>query len=364
MATVKKPSFVVVYEGKNITKDISSNILFIRYSDKTEGASDDMEIVVEDSAGLWRSDWYPTKGDKVQLSIGYDGDLINCGTFEVDEINLSGGGGRGDEIAIRGIAAGVTGKLRTKNSSAHEKKTLKQIADTIAKNNDLTVEGDILDITFDRVTQNNETDLEFLKRISYEYGHIFSVRDKKIIFTVIYEIEKGEAVVSINRGDLKSYNIKDTTAKSFKDAKVSYHNPKTRKVVEQTYNTVERTNADGVTYKEITKGDTLVIKTKAENPQQAKEKAKAALYRANTKQQEGDIEIVGSPLVVAGNNIEITGMGQVSGRFHVVESNHTITKGGGYTTSAKIKRVGFVELVKQKKKKEIDYSKYDIKVIQ
>lgn len=290
--------------------------------------------------------------------------MVSCGKFQVDEVNLSGGGGRGDEVAIRGIATGVTTKLRTKKSSAHEKKTLKQIAETIAKNNGLTVDGQILDITFDRVTQNNETDLEFLKRISYEYGHIFAVRDKKITFTVIYEIEKGEAVVSINRGDLKSYSIKDTTAKSFKDAKVSYHNPKTRKVVEQKYDVVERTNSDGVSYKEVTKGDTLVIKTKAENAQQAKEKAKAALYRANTKQQEGDIEIVGSPLVVAGNNIELTGMGQMSGRFHVEESTHTITKGGGYTTSAKIKRVGFVELVKQKKKKTIDYSKYDIKVIQ
>lgn len=364
MSTVQRPTFIVVYEGKNITKDISPNVLSVRYTDKTEGESDDIEIAIEDSDGLWRSDWYPTKGDKIELSIGYDGNMIGCGKFEVDELNLSGGGGRGDELAIRAIAAGVTTKLRTKQSSAHEKKTLRQVADTIAKNNGLTVEGQIMDITFDRVTQNNETDLEFLKRISYEYGHIFSVRDNKITFTSIYEIEKGEAVVSINRGDLKSYNFKDTTAKSFKDAKVSYHNPKTRKVVDQTYNLVERTNSDGVSYKEITKGDTLVIKTKAENSQQAREKAKAALYRANTKQQEGDIEIVGSPLVIAGNNIEITGMGQISGRFHVEESTHVIEKGGGYTTSAKLKRVGFVTLVKQKAKKPRKPQKYDIKITQ
>lgn len=364
MSKVKKPSFLIIYEGKNITKDISPNIISIRYTDKTEGASDDIEIVIEDSSGLWRSDWYPTKGDKIELSIGYDGDLVNCGKFEIDEIYLSGGGGRGDEISIRGIAAGVTGKLRTKQSSAHEKKSLRQIAETIAQKNGLTVQGDILDVTFDRVTQNTETDLQFLKRISYEYGHLFSVRDNKIIFTSIYEIEKGKAIVSINRGDLKNYNIKDTLSNSFKDAKVSYHNPKTRKVIDQKYNTVERTNADGLVYKEITKGDTLVINTKAENAQQGQAKAKAALYRANTKQQEGDIEIVGSPLVLAGNNIEITGLGQISGRFHIEESTHTITKGEGYTTSAKIKRVGFVSLVKQKAKKPKKPAKYEVKVTQ
>lgn len=363
MGRVKQPKFVVEYEGKNITSDITPFLVSVRYTDKTEKESDDIEIIMEDSDGRWRNEWYPTKGDKIKLSIGYDDHLVSCGTFEVDELNLSGSAGGGDEISIRGIAAGIKGSLRTKKSTAHEKKTLKQIADTIAKNNGLTVEGSILDITFERITQNQETDLDFLRRISYEYGHIFAVRDKKIIFTVIYEIEKGKPVLAIDRSELKSYNIKDTSVKSYKDAEVKYHNPKTRKVVKQTYNTVDRTNADGVSYKEITKGDTLVINTKAENNQQAQAKAKAALYRNNTKQQEGDIVIVGSPLVLAGNNIELTGLGMVSGRYQVEESSHEISKRGGYSTNAKIKRVGYVEESKNKSKKRSKKNNYKVEQI-
>jgi phage protein D len=350
---VREPKFTVKYAGKNITDDISRYLISVRYTDAAEGESDEVEISLEDSDGLWRSTWYPTKGEKLTLTIGYTDMQIPCGTFEVDEIELSG---VPDTITIRALAAPIKGALRTKNSKAYEKQTLKQIAETIAGKNGLSVTGEIEDVRFDRVTQNRETDLGFLKRISYEYGHVFSVRDKKLIFTTIYKLEEGNPVKTIDRSELSRYSITDKTGNSYKDAKVKYHNPVDKEVVD-----ADKTETDD---KDITKGDTLVMTTKAENKQQAEQKAKAALHRANSKQQEGNISLEGEPLLIAGNNFELTGMGAISGKFHVVKSVHTINRSGGYSTDADIKRVGYVEAKKQSAKKPKRQSTYEVSIVQ
>lgn len=350
---VRKPIFKIVYAGKDITSDISSSLLSVTYTDHAEGESDEVEVAIEDSEGLWRGDWYPTKGEKLTLSIGYDNQLMPCGTFEVDEIELSG---PPDTLTIRALAAPIKGALRTKNSSAHENKTLREIASTIAQKNGLTVTGEIEDIRFTRVTQNRETDLGFLKRISYEYGHVFSVRDKQLIFTTIYKLEEGDAVQVIDRSDIADYSIRDKTASSFKKAELKYANPADKKVVDA--------SKDEDDSKDITKGDTLFMTTKAENKKQAEQKAKAALHRSNSRQQEGTISLEGQPLLVAGNNFELTGLGQLSGKYHIVRSRHKITRSAGYSTDLDIKRVGYIEVKKQAPKKPAKQKTYEVRVIQ
>lgn len=357
MEAVRRPQFVVKYNGKDITSDVSSGLLSVEYTDKTEGESDELQIQVEDTDGLWRGEWYPTKGDKLTLEFGYeDTALISAGDFDIDEIEMQGAP---DTVSIRGIAAGIKKAVRTKTSQAYENQTLKQVAQTIASKHGMTVQGEIENVRFTRITQNQEHDLEFLRRISEEYGHIFSVRDNKLIFTKIYDIEKGKPVVSIDRTDLLTYSMRDKTSQVFKNAQVKYHDPSDKQVKE--FKTTSNTNADGVAISDTTQEDTLEIRTKAENKQQAELKAKAALYRHNSKQQEGTLVLIGNPLMVAGNNIELTGMGALSGKFHITESRHRIDKGAGYTTEVQVKRVGYVEKVKQKStRKKPNNTKYRV----
>ena len=104
--------------------------------------------------------------------------------------------------------------------------------------------------------------------------------------------------------------------------------------------------------------------TKAENKQQAEKKAQAALHRANSRQQEGSISLEGQPLLVAGNNFELTGLGQLSGKYHIEKSTHKISATGGYTTDLEIKRVGYVEVKKQASNRPKKQSNYEVRVIQ
>lgn len=349
MEKIKNPLFKITYEGKDITRDITKSLISVTYNDAEEGETDEVSIEVEDTDGLWRDAWYPSKGDKMELSIGYDGIMVNCGKFVVDEIQLRGAP---DTVMIRGLAAATNSPLRTKNSTAHEKQTLKQIADKIAAKNQLTVKGEIANIQIERVTQNRESDLAFLARIAKEYGYLFSVRDKVLTFTSIYGVENGQPVLEIDRTDLIAYSVTDKSVKTFKSATVQYRDPKSNKVVSATVKAGDAIEGGTGTVggaNTTTASDVLEIKDKAENPQQARLKAQAALHKANSEGQEGTFDLYGEPLLVAGNNFTLTGMGKLSGRWHISRSSHSISRDSGYKTALEAKRLKDVDKPEQRK---------------
>ena len=347
MEEIKSPRVVVKYEGKDITADVSANLISLTYTDAEEGESDEVEMTLDDADGLWRDAWYPSKGDKLQVEIGYAQNLVPCGTFTIDRIELAGAP---DRITISALAAGVKSKTRTRKSTAHEKQTLKQIAEKVASANGMTVEGEIANITFERITQNRETDLTFLRRLAEEYGYLFSVRDKKIIFTSIYKIEGANDVKTIDRTELDSYSIKDATVQTYKSARVSYRDSKTNKIVSSSVNAGDGLDGGGTVGggNELTAEDTLELHDKAENEQQARAKAQAALHRANSGGQEGTFDLYGEPLLVAGSNFTLTGMGKLSGKWHITKSRHSISR-TSYVTSLEAKRLKDVSKPEQRK---------------
>lgn len=137
MEKVVSPKFTITYAGKDISEDISRYLISVVYTDRTQGESDEVEITVEDSDRLWMDSWYPSKGDKLEMSIGYDDLMIDCGSFTVDEIELHG---PPDTVTIRALAAGINSPLRSKRSQAHEDQTLRQIAEVVAARQSLTIE--------------------------------------------------------------------------------------------------------------------------------------------------------------------------------------------------------------------------------
>ena len=119
---VPAPQARIVYEGKDISADISPYLVSVGYTDKLSGESDELELRLEDTDGRWRGDWYPGKGDSLAVSIGYAGqELVACGSFEIDEIELSF---PPDEVSIRALATGITVSCRTRKSKGYEKTTL------------------------------------------------------------------------------------------------------------------------------------------------------------------------------------------------------------------------------------------------
>lgn len=326
--------FTVLYNTKNITADIAKYMLSIGYKDKTHGESDEIEIELEDVDALWQNGWYPEKGAKLTVTMG----LLQCGVFEIDEIEFKG---PPTTVSIRGMATGISSSLRSKKSDAHENKTLKQIAEKVAAKNNLTVSGEVPEITIGRVTQNKETDLAFLKRVAGAYGVLFSVRDKVIIFTSVYDLEKRASSFVLDVTDLVSYSLKDK-ADAPKKTRSVHGNSKSNEKVEADKNYSDWEVEDGYKYPDSTSEDEEVDYSYSENKQQAEAKAKAVMHLSAKNQFEGSIEIGSSEfydLAMAGNNFQLNGIGKLSGKYHIESSSHKLDKSGGRTVECEIKRL-------------------------
>ena len=340
---VDAPTAVIQYANKDITADISPYMLEMVYTDALEGESDTVELQLEDVDGRWINAWYPEHGDTVELQLGYVGrPLLQCGEFEIDEIELHG---PPDVATIKALSAGVKKSVRTRNGRAYENTTLAAIAQRIAKRNKLTLTGKIRDIRIDRVTQYQERDVEFLTRPAREYGYAFKIVGNKLVFTELADLRDGGTVATFKATDLIAIRLRDKIKDIYQEAKVKYHDPKTKKLVvygvkgDQVTEVGQTTVSTKKQSGQSTSGDTLKLSTRSGSKAAAQAKAQAALDDANLQQTAGSLTVPGNPKLVAGTTFELADCGKLSGKYLVESARHRLDRGGGYVTELEVKRV-------------------------
>ena len=85
--------------------------------------------------------------------------------------------------------------------------------------------------------------------------------------------------------------------------------------------------------------NTFVINGRVEGDSQAQAKAKGSLKDKNKDKITGSFSVPGNPKLVAGVNIELTGIGAFSGKWHIVSSTHTMDASGGYVTDVDVRKI-------------------------
>jgi len=335
---MKVPFLQILYNNSDITEDVTPWLESLQYTDNSEGKADEIVLKFDDSKLLWHNTWYPSKADSLDVSIGYEDVRIDCGRFQIDCIELEGAPFM---ATISGISAAITSQLRTRKSFAHENKTLRQIAKTVADANGLALEGTIDEIRIERTTQNRETDLSFLSRLAGQYGHSFSIKGGTMYFTNTQSLDAVSSVASISIWEVSRYNLKDGMEGTYSAAASAYRAPSANEVYKFEQKDLTFIQATAAFQSPNIYSEVLEIRTKAENPQQARVQAQAAVYVANRNARTANIQIEGNPLFVAGNNVDLIGFGQLSGKYAIVSSRHTISK-SGYKTDLSLKQVGSV----------------------
>lgn len=176
MNSVPLARWLITYEGRDVTDDISRMVTSVEFTDHMTGKSDELSLSVADREGRWREGWWPSSGDRLIVSLGYEGaPLLVAGEFTIDEIELVG---PPDGVSIRALATPISSQLRDKVERAYENTTLAQVADMLANELELELVGDIEDIRIKRLTQKSETHLAFLRRLAQDYGYTFAVRGR------------------------------------------------------------------------------------------------------------------------------------------------------------------------------------------
>ena len=328
--------FSILYEKTNITADIEPHLIELAYTDNLEGESD--ELTFEDISGKWVRQWYPTQGDKLKAAIGYKGTLLaDIGAFEIDEVEYNY---RPSYIQIKALSTGIGKANRTLKPKAYENTTLKQIVSIIAEKLKLKVVGTIKPIPVKRVTQYQERDVEFLARLAREYHHSFKIVGDQLVFTDKDELGKEAAVAALEERDTISITLRDRIKDTAKEVDVSGYDATGKKVIKK------RKKAKPLREKmkqaQAASGDTLKIVTRGETQEQIDARADAALAEQNDDQTAENITLVGNPKLVAGSTILLRNLGIFSGKYLIKSSRHSITRGGGYTTSIEVRMLEFI----------------------
>jgi phage protein D len=328
---IRSAQWILIYSGVNITADVSQMVLAIRYIDRLDGASGELELELEDSTKLWQGAWYPAIGDIVSLQIGYSGEsLLDCGEFQIDELELDG---PPDVMRLRCLGAYITIAMRTANTVAYENMGIVEIAAQIAAKYGLTLvtvsSESTSDVEFARVTQRRQMDLEFLKRLAREHNFDFTVRAGQLIFYERPALESMPAAMLITRSDTIRFSFRNRARRIYEAAEFSYFDPDTKELITQSVHSDEPSPT----------GDTLKIVARCENAEQAQVKAEAALHLHNMVFVDASIEGPGNMVLVAGNNVQLSGWGALDGKYLVETAKHHLARATGYTTSIAARRV-------------------------
>ncbi len=330
---VPKPFVDLVIAGVSAELTFGDTLKEFRYRDVHHGEADEITFTLVDRHGKWRGSWGFDEGTEISGTMGYAGPRelrVPCGRYAVGETEIRGDSG-GDLVVVHAQAAFTSKELRTERSDAYEKMSLAAVISRGADRHGLTVQGDIPDLSFERLSQDKQSDLAFWTRLAEDWGCYFSIKGDTLVFTDRKTLEEARPVRTFdlqNGAPVLNYRLSKSTHKLYPKAEARYLNPKTKKMVTATAQDPR-----------VSSGDTLKIEEPAETGAHAERLCQARLARANDNLGTGKITMVGDPLMLAGQVIELGNtFGRYAGRWLVVTANHQLSA-SGYTTSIDIKLI-------------------------
>ena len=320
----------ILYEGKDISRDIAPYLLTFTFTDNAGGKADDLSLTMQDKSGTWLRDWLPSKGDIITAAIVQEKldrtQLLPCGSFTVDQIDYSESPAT---FSIKGVSASVKKSIaQQKRSQSWENITLSQIITDIAAKNQLALFIDAdAGQTISRIDQTEQSDLDFLQNLCADYGLTVKIQNDRIVVYDLAKYEEKDAVKVITRGDkdILSVRFSSKTAKVYKSAKVKYHDP----VQDEDYEAEELDDDVEGSERE------LEIYERVESQSDAQRVAQQRLASANRQEVTGSISLVGDIGLAAGLTVTLSGYGMFSGKHFINKATHSVGN-SGYTVSLEL----------------------------
>lgn len=266
--------------SKDISEDISKYFLSLSYTDNLSGQSDDVTLTLEDREQVWRSDWMPELEARLELelhtlnwnSITEGERQYRIGEYQIDEIECNG---MPSTVQIKAVSVEADSTLRAdKRNRTWDKVKIQQIASDICSDNGVSLYWDAQDDTeLDHVEQTDESDLEFLLKLTKNAGLSLKTEPDRLIIFDDAALEAGSAQITIEappKSMLTSYQLKAKTRDIYCKAHVRYMKDKDKEVIEAEFQDPNRST-----------GKTLEIDEQVENIPEAEKLAKKKLRDAN-----------------------------------------------------------------------------------
>lgn len=317
---MRKAIVDVIYNGINITKDISNEVVSFSYTDNAEGTADDVSLTLHNASKKWLTDWVPTTTDELEAAVFYDGKKLSCGKFIVDEVSYTG---RPLTVSIRATSMPVdTNFSEVNKNKTWRKTTLKDIAQTIAGNSSIALKYEASkNPSLDFLSQVETSDKVFLYDQCQKFGLRMKLYSCELVIYDPVVSENESEIMVLHEYDMLSWSCScSLTEAGYSGCRVQYTDPVSGEKVEHT-----ESIPTGMSPK------VYELNTTVENLSQAETVTKSQLHTLNTGQRTISFTVPGNPLLVAGVNITVLDLGDFNGKYYIDKASHSV--GGGYTTA-------------------------------
>ena len=331
MSRARRATVDINYEHVNIADNINGSMVSFSYTDVASGETDSVSLSLQDRERKWMGSWAPRKGDHVDAGVTFhdwdgEGDNwgIDCGSFEVDDISMSG------PPAACTISAASIPRSKAFNEEERTKTweeiTVEEIASEIAGRAGISLYYEADDIPVKSLEQDKQTDCKFLYSVCEKYGLAMKVFAEKIVIFDEALYESASPATTLKYSDLARYSYKSKLEGTYTGAKIAYTDPGTGEDHIVTVGGGERIKE---------------INDQADSAADAQRKAVAALNNAN----KGDTTLSGTVRarkeLTASRCIRIAGCGVMDGIYYLDKVTTKIGGNGASQQSFESHKTGF-----------------------
>lgn len=319
----------LIYNGKNVTRDLIGDLLELTYTDVASGQTDTLAISLKDDKNKWINSWFPKENDYIKAYIkvnnwdnNNDNRKLLCGKFLLDDFNFDG---PPTICELNGIASPIDSDFAsTEKNKTWKNVTIEGIANTIAKTAGVKLYYSGATHKIEKLEQSGQTDMKFLFNLCENYNLAMKLYNSKLVIFDEITYEKKKTVGTIYKNQCSSYSLNSTLVGIYHGVQIKYKNTKKNKTL---------------TYKYMLRQGKRILKVneRADSYSDAEIKAKAALRKANKQATTITLKLKGDIKYVAGTCYDVEGFGKFDGKYYVDKVVHTISQ--GYTVSIVMHRV-------------------------
>lgn len=174
----------VTLDGADLTASYAPRLLSLRLSEKLGEEADELEIVVDDSDGLFAP---PPQGSTLTVALGWQRGtpvsvgLVDKGSFTVDEVSWDG---PPDKVTITARSADLKDSFRTRKTRTWHGQTIGAVIGKLAADNGLKprCHPDLAGRSAGSAEQHNKSDMQFLRDLGRHFDAVSTVKAGCLIF--------------------------------------------------------------------------------------------------------------------------------------------------------------------------------------
>lgn len=304
---VKKPVFKITRDGTDVTEEIKSSLLSLRFNDERGVKADQLVIRLSGEQDHWN------KGEDIVFSMGYEGQkLWRFGTFRVLASKSTKTG-----LTVRATGVDFSSTFRQPKSRGWEGLSLGGIVKSIASENNLDAKTDFDDFQLPHFAQANESDMEFLARLAEKYDAMYNIKNGMLLF-----IRSGNE--DAIKDELPVFKIDASKAETWEVERNARNEWKSCRAIGQDLKTGQK-----IEYLAGSGEPKYQLEYSFQNAVEAKEMAWATLRRLNRGARKGVIETDGDQIYAWGY-LDVTGTREDDKQYSIKAVDHTFSFSRGW----------------------------------